>query len=271
MPTRPCFGVCSTLVSSYYATAFALLGLYGVVTLALPRFGATIRFVSRFPRAAIALWLAGLAVSIASLMTAFGMLIANSLSDSATLGIGESWQAAVAQYALGWISLAGVGVIVFHLGAAAQWLQSARRDEIRRISGALGQSTTSALGDDVREIDIPGVRVLSAVPQANVVAVSADARRAVTDEQFAAILAHEREHLRANHATVLFIAQLAMAAAAGVQASQRFERTVNLAIEFAADDRAVAETSAAALAGALTALSALQDPLTQVRLNRLAR
>lgn len=257
-------------MSSYYATAFALLGLYGVVTLALPRFGASVRFVSRFPRGAIALWLAGLAVAIVSLTTAFGMLIANSLSATATLGVGETWQAAVAQYALGWISLAGIGVIVFHLGAAAQWLQSARRDEISRISGALRQSRASDLGADVREIDIPGVKVLSAVPHVRVVAVSADARRDVTDAQFAAILAHEREHLRAHHATVLFIAQLAMAAAAGVQASQRFERTVNLAIEFAADDRAVAETSAAALAGALTALSALQDPLTQVRLNRLA-
>lgn len=256
-------------MSSYYATAFTLIGVYAVVTIALPRVGSSVSFVARFPRAAIALWLAGLFTAIVSLTTGFGMLIANSLSDSATLGLGEDWQAAVAQHALGWISLAGIGVIVFHLGAAAQWLQSARQDEIRRISGALHQSRVSDLGADVREIDIPGVKVLSAVPHVRVVAVSADARRDVTDEQFAAILSHEREHLRANHATVMFIAQLAMAAAAGVQASQRFERTVNLAIEFAADDRAVKETSATALAGALTALTALQDPLTQLRLRRL--
>lgn len=255
-------------MSSYYATAFALLGVYGLVTVAMPRLGGSLAFVSRFPRSAMTLWLAGLVVAVTSLTTALGMFIANSLSDSATLGIGESWQAAVAQYALGWISLAGVGVIVFHLGAAAQWLRFERADYASQVMAVIGSSGPSSLGDDVREVDLDR-HLISAFPQTGTILVSRHSKATLSRAEMQGALAHERAHLAGNHALVVAIAQLAIAAAAGVTASKRFARTVNLAIEFAADDVAVRSSGHESLAGAIRSTASESDPLAELRLRRL--
>ena len=255
-------------MSSYYATAFTLLGVYGLVTVGLPRLAGSVAFVSRFPRAAIALWLAGLSVAIASLTTGFGMLIVNSLSDSATLGIGETWQAAVAQYALGWISLAGVGVIVFHLGAAAQWLRTERADYASQVMAVVESSGPSYLGEDVREVDLER-HLISAFPQTGTILVSRYSVAALAQDEMRAALAHERAHLAGNHALVVSIAQLAIAAAAGVDASKRFARTVKLAIEFAADDIAGRTEGHERVSRAIRATACANHALDELRLHRL--
>ena len=255
-------------MSSHYALAFTLLGVYGLVTLALPRFAGAIPFVSRFPRGAIALWLAGLAVAIVSLTTSFGMLIANSLSESITLGIGESWQAAVAQNALGWVSLAGVGVIVFHLGAAAQWLSSERINYATQVMAVLRSSESSRLGNDVREVDLER-HLISAFPQTRTILVSRYSVAALGSDEMHAALEHERAHLDGHHSLVVSIAQLAMAAAAGVDTSKRFARTVKLAIEFNADDVAAETCGREPLARAIRATAEAADPLAEARLARL--
>ena len=256
-------------MSNYYITAFTLLGVHGLLTVGLPRFGGSIAFVSRYPRAAITVWLVGLAVASTSLTTAFGMLIANSLSESTTLGIGEAWQVSVVQYALGWISLAGLGVIVFHLGAAAQWLRTERTEYAAHVMGVIKSSGPSHLGDDVREVDVDR-HLISAFPQTGTILVSRYSVESLSQAEMHAALTHERAHLAGHHALVVSLAQLAIAAAAGVDASKRFARTVQLAIEFAADDIAVKVHGHEPLARAIRATSGPNDSLAEFRLQRLS-
>ena len=268
MQIRKPFDVCSTLVSSYYVTAFALIGVYGAVTVGLPRLGGSVALVSRFPRTTVIVWLTGLAVAVLSLTVAFGMLIANSLSNSTTLGWGEPWQAAVAQHALGWASLAGVGVIMFHLSAAAQWLKSERLAYASQAKAVLDSSQSNSLGPDVREVELDR-HLISAFPQTGMILVSRHSVAGLTADEMGAALSHERAHISGHHALVVTIAQLAMAAAAGVKASKRFARTVKLAVEFNADDVAVKSCGRDPLASAIRATAETRDPLAELRLARL--
>lgn len=263
------FAVCSTIVSSFYASAFTLLGVYGLIATTLLRFAGSITFISRFPRTAIGVWLGGLVLALVAATTSFGMLIAASLSDRSTLGIGESWQAAIAQHALGWVSLAGLGVISFHLIAARQWLQQERLEYARQARAVLGSSSVSQLGTDVREVTLDR-HLISAFPQTGTILVSRFSVSTLSPDEVHAALEHERAHLSGRHALVVSVAQLILAATTGVDSAKQFARSISLAVEFAADDHAVVTSDRDALARAIRATSTERDPLAELRLMRLA-
>ena len=255
-------------MSNQYTTAFALLGGYAIITMALPRFGASLVLVSRYPRTTIGLWLGALALAITSLTTAVGILIACSLSTTNALGVGEPWQAAVAQHAFGWIALASTGVIIFHLGTAAQWLRAERTEFARQASSVIAHSTSSALGDDVRVVPLSR-HLVSAFPQTRTVLVSDYSVDQLTAGEMQAALEHERAHLRGQHNLLVLLTQVAMAAAAGVDVSRKFSRTVKLAVEFAADDSTCRNNSTHDLASAISSTASANDPLAALRLARL--
>ena len=255
-------------MSSHYATAFALLGIYGLVTVCLPRFGSSIAFVSRRPRTTIVVWVTGLLLSVTSLTSSLGILIATSLNDTTSLGFGEPWQAAVAQNVLGWLALACIGVITFHLASAGQWLKAERLDYARQAGAVISHSRETEWGDDVREVPLDR-HLISAYPQTQTVLISDFSSRHLSANEMHAAITHERAHLNRNHAFVVALTQLAMAAAAGVDASRRFARAVKLAIEFAADDEALAASNRTDLANAIRKTAETDDPLAELRLQRL--
>ncbi|MEN9740169.1 MAG: hypothetical protein RLZ72_435 [Actinomycetota bacterium] len=248
--------------------AFAMLGGYAVITMALPRFGASLALVSHYPRTTIGLWLGALVLAITSLTTSLGILIAGSLSTTNALGIGEPWQAAVAQHAFGWIALACTGVIIFHLGAAAQWLRAERAEFARQAASVIAHSTRSTLGDDVRVVTLSR-HLVSAFPQTGTVLVSDYSVRELSAGEIRSAIEHERAHLAGHHNVVVLLTQVAMAAAAGVDASREFSRTVKLAVEFAADDQVCRTGAKSGLSRAIAAIAAENDPLAELRLSRL--
>ena len=255
-------------MSSHYGTAFVLLGLYALVTVALPRFGGSIALVSRFPRTTVVVWLSGLLLAVISLTASLGILIANSLSEATALGFDEPWQAAVAQNVLGWFALACMGVITFHLVSASQWLRAERSAYARQAIAVISRSEQSEWGTDVREVPLER-HLISAFPQTRTILISDYSARTLTTEEMTAALAHERAHISGHHAMVVALTQLAMAAAAGVYTSRRFARIVTLAVEFAADDAACSDGHASALADAIEKTALDNDPLAELRLRRL--
>lgn len=255
-------------MSSHYAIAFALLAAYGLITVCLPRFGGSIGFVSKRPRAAIFVWVTGLLLSVTSLTSSLGILIATSLNDTTSLGFGEPWQAAVAQNVLGWLALACIGVITFHLASAGQWLRAERLEYARQAGAVIAHSRATPWGDDVREVPLDR-HLISAFPQTKTVLISDFSSRHLSTDEMRAAIEHERAHLTRNHAVVVALTQVAMAAAAGVDASRRFARAVKLAVEFEADDEAQSKSDRADLARAIRKTADDGDPLAELRLQRL--
>ena len=204
-----------------------------------------------------------------SLTVALGILIANSLSDATTLGFGEPWQAAVAQNAMGWLAFACIGVITFHLASAGQWLKAERAEYAHQVAAVIAHSRMSTVAEDVREVPL-NRHLISAFPQTGTILISDYSVEHLTIDELNAALIHERAHISDRHAFVVSLTQLAMAAAAGVDASRRFARTVKLAVEFAADDHVRKSTNSTALASAIRKTSATDDPLADARLRRFS-
>ena len=217
----------------------------------------------------VGVWLGGLITGIVALTISFGLLISSSLSPSTTLGIGESWQAAIAQHVLGWVALAGTGVIVFHLTAAFQWLRRERIADSARIAPWVLRGTPSPLGPDVVEIPVDDAHLISAAPLARTILVSRFSVATLNNNSLTAAIDHERAHIAGHHDRLVMLTRLAMATAAGVQASKRFATIVNVAIEFIADDAAAALHGRAAVAQTVRAVCSPDDPLTSLRITRL--
>ena len=262
------------------ALAFTIVAL--VLSGPVPAMLARASWPIRAPRAAIVLWQS---IALAAVLSAFsaGIAIASRLFVPGPDGRPTATITSEIE-ALGW-PLRAAYVIVFAItlviGARLTYavLQVAiatrrRRAHHRMVVDLVGKSQ----GNHLRILDVaqplayclPGVR--------SRVVVSEGALNALGDNEMAAILTHERAHLRARHDLVLEMFTAVHAAFPRFVRSGNALDAVRLLIEMLADDAAVRAAGPTPLARALVACAsgrtpsgalAAGGPTTVLRLRRL--
>jgi Zn-dependent protease with chaperone function len=247
----------------------------------------------RAPRAAIVLWQA---IALAAVLSAFsaGIAIASRLlmpgpdgRPTASIVDAEGrlgwplWAAYIAVFAL--TVLVGVRLVVAVVRVAIATRR--RRAHHRMVVDLVGVGHGAALAQpcartrDLRVLEVaqplayclPGVR--------SRVVVSEGTLSTLNDAEVAAILTHERAHLRARHDLVLEAFTAVHAAFPRLVRSSNALSSVQLLVELLADDAAVRATGRAPLARALVACAsghapsgalAGGGPSTVVRVRRLS-
>jgi Zn-dependent protease with chaperone function len=252
------------------ALAFTVVAL--VLSGPVPAMLARASWPSRAPRAAIVLWQA---VALAAVLSAFsaGIAIASRLfapgpdgrptatiaSEIDVLGW-PLWIVYVAVFALTLVIGARLAVAVVQVAIATR----RRRAHHRMVVDLVGKSQKWAhvqAGDGLRILNVreplayclPGVR--------SRVVVSEGTLTALADNEIAAILSHERAHLRARHDLVLEMFTAVHAAFPRFVRSASALGAVRLLIEMLADDAAVRAAGPTPLARALVACAAGRTPV----------
>ncbi|HEX9834664.1 MAG TPA: M56 family metallopeptidase [Mycobacterium sp.] len=269
------------------ALAFTVMAL--VLSGPVPAMLARATWPSRAPRAAIVLWQA---IALAAVLSAFsaGISIASRLfvpgpdgrptatiaSEIDVLGW-PLWTTYLAVFALTLVIGARLAVAIVQVAIATR----RRRAHHRMVVDLVGKSRKwahSRAGDGLRILDVeeplayclPGVR--------SRVVVSEGTLTTLADNEIAAILSHERAHLRARHDLVLEMFMAVHAAFPRFVRSASALDAVRLLIEMLADDAAVRAAGPTPLARALVACAtgrtpagalAAGGPTTVVRVRRL--
>lgn len=251
------------------ALAFTILAL--VLSGPVPALLARASWPYRAPRAAIVLWQA---IASAAVLSAFsaGIAIASRLFAPGPDGrptAGITSEIAVMGWPV-WIAYVVVFALTLVIGARliAAVLQVAiatrrRRAHHRMVVDLVGKSQTWArahAGDGLRILDVdqplayclPGVR--------SRVVVSEGTLTTLADNEVAAILTHERAHLRARHDLVLEMFTAVHAAFPRFVRSGSALHAVRLLVEMLADDAAVRIAGPTPLARALVACAAGRTP-----------
>jgi Zn-dependent protease with chaperone function len=262
------------------ALAFTIVAL--VLSGPVPAALARATWPTRAPRASIVLWQS---IALAAVLSAFsaGIAIASRLfvpgadgrptatitSEIAALGL-PLWAAYVFVFAVTLVIGARLTYAVVQVAIATR----RRRAHHRMVVDLVGKSQ----GHHLRILDVaqplayclPGVR--------SRVVVSEGALNALADNEMAAILTHERAHLRARHDLVLEMFTAVHAAFPRFVRSANALNAVRLLIELLADDAAVRAAGPTPLARALVACAsgltpsgalAAGGPTTVLRVRRL--
>ncbi|HEX9496918.1 MAG TPA: M56 family metallopeptidase [Mycobacterium sp.] len=262
------------------ALAFTIVAL--VLSGPVPAMLARATWPTRAPRAAIVLWQS---IALAAVLSAFsaGIAIASRLfvpgpdgrptatitSEIEALGW-PLWTAYVIVFAVTLVIGARLTYAVVQVAIATR----RRRAHHRMVVDLVGKSQ----GTHLRILDVaqplayclPGVR--------SRVVVSEGALNTLADNEMAAILTHERAHLRARHDLVLEMFTAVHAAFPRFVRSAHALHAVRLLIELLADDAAVRAAGPTPLARALVACAsghtpsgalAAGGPTTVLRVRRL--
>ncbi|OBI74807.1 M56 family metallopeptidase [Mycobacterium sp. E740] len=251
------------------ALAFTVLAL--VLCGPVPAMLARASWPFRAPRAAIVLWQA---IAMAAVLSAFsaGIAIASRLLTPGDDGLPTTtvtneiavlgwplWTAYVVVFAL--TAVIGARLITSVLQVAIATRR--RRAHHRMVVDLVGKSQKwahVATGDGLRILDVaqplayclPGVR--------SRVVLSEGALSTLADNELAAILSHERAHLRARHDLVLEMFTAVHAAFPRFVRSASALDAVRLLVEMLADDAAVRAAGPTPLARALVACAAGRAP-----------
>jgi Zn-dependent protease with chaperone function len=244
------------------ALAFTIVAL--VLSGPVPAMLARATWPTRAPRAAIVLWQS---IALAAVLSAFsaGIAIASRLfvpgpdgrptatitSEIEALGW-PLWTAYVIVFAVTLVIGARLTYAVVQVAIATR----RRRAHHRMVVDLVGKSQ----GNHLRILDVaqplayclPGVR--------SRVVVSEGALNALGDNEMAAILTHERAHLRARHDLVLEMFTAVHAAFPRFVRSAHALHAVRLLIELLADDAAVRAAGPTPLARALVACASGRTP-----------
>ncbi|WP_156690113.1 M56 family metallopeptidase [Mycobacterium sp. Marseille-P9652] len=272
------------------AAAFTLLAV--LLAGPAPALLARANWPLRAPRAAVVLWQA---IALAAVLSAFsaGIAIATRLllpgpdgRPTASIIGAEGrlgwplWTAYIAVFAL--TVLVGVRLMVSVLRVAIA--NRRRRAHHRMVVDLVGVGHDAALPRpcartrDLRVLDVPQPLAYCLPGVRSRVVVSEGALNTLADDEVAAILTHERAHLRARHDLVLEAFTAVHAAFPRLVRSSNALRAVQLLVELLADDAAVRAAGRTPLARALVACAAgrapsgalaVGGPSTVVRVRRL--
>ncbi|OMC49197.1 Zn-dependent protease with chaperone function [Mycobacterium sp. IS-2888] len=273
------------------AAAFTLLAVLLVGP--APALLARATWPLRAPRAAMVLWQA---IALAAVLSAFsaGIAIATRVLMPGPDGrptasvIGAEgrlgwplWAAYIAVFAL--TVLVGVRLMISMARVAIA--NRRRRAHHRMVVDLVGVGHDAALAQtcawarDLRVLDVPQPLAYCLPGVRSRVVVSEGTLNTLADTEVAAILTHERAHLRARHDLVLEAFTAVHAAFPRLVRSANALRAVQLLVELLADDAAVRATGRTPLARALVACAsglapsgalAASGPSTVVRVRRLA-
>lgn len=272
------------------ALAFIILAV--LLTGPVPALLARARWPLRAPRAAMVLWQA---VALAAVLSAFsaGIAIATRLlmpgpdgrPTTSILGAADRlgwplWAAYLGVFALTVLVGARLVIAVARVGIANRKRRAHHRMVVDLVGvghgAALSQSCTRTR--DLRVLDVPQPLAYCLPGVRSRVVVSEGTLSTLADAEVAAILTHERAHLRARHDLVLEAFTAVHAAFPRVVRSANALGAVQLLVELLADDAAVRAAGRAPLARALVACAsgrapsgalAASGPSTVLRVRRL--
>jgi Zn-dependent protease with chaperone function len=262
------------------ALAFTVMAL--VLSGPVPAMLARATWPSRAPRAAIVLWQS---IALAAVLSAFsaGIAIASRLfapghdgrptatiaSEIDVLGW-PLWITYLAVFALTLVIGVRLAVAIVQVAIATR----RRRAHHRMVVDLVGKSQKSGL----RILDVPEPLAYCLPGVRSRVVVSEGTLASLADNEIAAILSHERAHLRARHDLVLEMFMAVHAAFPRFVRSASALDAVRLLIEMLADDAAVRAAGPTPLARALVTCAtgrtpagalAAGGPTTVVRVRRL--
>ena len=242
--------------------AFVGLSVYAVMLgVAAPALLRRARWVVRAPRLAILLWQMLSAAWLISLAL-LGLTLAHPLLEQLAwpqyAPPGIHWSILVR----GAAGLAFAGAIIARAGYVIArelaWAHRERRAHARGL--ALIGSSAASLGATIVEHQTPAVYCLPAPHADATVVVSRGALRLLSEEQLAAVVAHERGHLRLHHHQLSAIAGALSLAFPRVPLLRDADREIQALAEMAADDQARRHHSVDALAAALLAVATARAP-----------
>jgi Zn-dependent protease with chaperone function len=254
------------------AAAFTILAVLLVGP--APALLARAKWPLRAPRAAMVLWQA---VALAAVLSAFsaGIAIATRLLMPGPDGrptasiIGAAgrlgwplWTAYIAVFALTVLVGARLMIAVVQVVIANR----RRRAHHRMVVDLVGVGSDVALAQpcartrDLRILDVPQPLAYCLPGVRSRVVVSEGTLTTLADEEVAAILTHERAHLRARHDLVLEAFAAVHAAFPRLVRSASALGAVQLLVELLADDAAVRAAGRAPLARALVACASGRTP-----------
>lgn len=235
--------------------SLALIAVALLVTVFAPRLLVRDRLIVRRPRLVIGLWVAALSIATVALLGGTGLLIRDAVAREVGGGDPEQWGTTVAGSILAWASLATLGILAFRILDAAQNLWAERRAGIAQIAPLLRNAKFIETDSDRLYVVTSDEIVLTSLPFDNAVLISTAAHDALVEKtEYEAAIEHERAHLRGKHSMLVFASRLAMGAAGGFRASQRFTQAIRIAIELVADDEAARNVGPESLANALETL-----------------
>lgn len=272
------------------ALAFIILAV--LLTGPVPAMLARARWPLRAPRAAMVLWQA---VALAAVLSAFsaGIAIATRLlmpgpdghPTTSIIGAADRlgwplWAAYIGVFALTVLVGARLMVALARVAIANRKRRAHHRMVVDLVGvghdAALSQSCTRTR--DLRVLDVPQPLAYCLPGVRSRVVVSEGTLSTLADAEVAAILTHERAHLRARHDLVLEAFTAVHAAFPRVVRSANALGAVQLLVELLADDAAVRAAGRAPLARALVACAsgrapsgalAASGPSTVLRVRRL--
>ncbi|TAM63578.1 M56 family metallopeptidase [Mycobacterium sp.] len=254
------------------ALAFTILAV--LLTGPVPAMLARARWPLRAPRAAMVLWQA---VALAAVLSAFsaGIAIATRLLMPGPDGrptasiVGAAgrlgwplWTAYIGVFALTVLVGARLMVAIAQVAIANR----RRRAHHRMVVDLVGVGHDAALSQtctrtrDLRVLNVPQPLAYCLPGVRSRVVVSEGTLSALADAEVAAILTHERAHLRARHDLVLEAFTAVHAAFPRLVRSANALGAVQLLVELLADDAAVRAAGRAPLARALVACASGRPP-----------
>lgn len=256
-------------------TAAVLAGYAVLAALALPRLLGRATWTERAPRLAIAMWqAAGVSAVASALLAALTVAVPTAglghtltrffLTCAAALTTGSPafppFATAVPSMTGGLVAMAAAGLVAGRMAwCGGRVVLGARRERRRHVEGlALLGRHDGDLGAIVVDYD---ERLAYCVPgRHGHTVITTAALHYLTAEQVAAVLAHERAHLRGRHHLVLAAAETLARAFPGVPLFERSRAEQVRLVELLADDVAARRHPRVHLAAALVSLATGRAP-----------
>lgn len=251
------------MIVAAFLVAYAAVGAF-----ALPRVLSGATWTQRAPRLGIALWLAACASVVVALGLAGLALVVPTVPVSAGLG---QWLQACSMALRADYATPG-GVILGATGAAFSLFLAARIVAALSLSWARAARTRRVHWRAIRLAGRPGVEVDALVVDCDTAAayyipgrhrqvvLTTAALRTLSDSQLAAVLAHERAHLRGRHHHLVGVATALACAFPGVPLFQAAKQQVAALVEMVADDVAARGHRRVTIAAAVVALAGMPTP-----------
>lgn len=252
------------------ALAFTLVALLLVGP--VPAVLARATWPMRAPRAAVVLWQS---IALAAVLSAFsaGIAIASRLfvpgldgrptatitSEIEALGW-PLWITYVLVFAVTLLIGARLTLAVLQVSIATRRRRAHHRMVVDLVGNSQKWGHLRPAGDGLRVLDVPEPLAYCLPGVRSRVVVSRGTLTALADKEIAAILSHERAHLRARHDLVLEMFTAVHAAFPRFVRSANALDAVRLLIELLADDAAVRAAGPTPLARALVACAAGRTP-----------
>ncbi|MGN9842639.1 M56 family metallopeptidase [Nonomuraea sp. H19] len=247
--------------------AAIVLVLYSIAAaIWLPGLGPrAVRWADRAPRLAIVLWqAAGVSVVASAVLAALAIAVPAEVVGHGLAGLFEACAAMLSDGSgLTWAgagALLAAGAVlarVAYCGAAVLLRAGAERREHAAMLGLLGRRD-SELGAVVIDYD---ERLAYCVPGRHAqMVITTGALRTLAPEQVAAVLEHERAHVRGRHHLVLAAADALARAFPGVPLFGRAKGEIARLVELLADDVAARRHPRAQIAAALVRLATGRAP-----------